>query len=87
MKGITETLTWRPIAAVEPAHGQLCVVILSDEGQPRVLRYVNDPNLGAAFWEDPHRSARDWWEHRAHKYDQWAPAPIAPVAPPVAVAS
>lgn len=87
MSRLTETVTWRNLVTVEPAHGQLCVVILSGEGSPRVLKYINDPDLGAPFWEDPHRSGRDWWEHRTEKYDQWAPAPMAPVAPPVAVAS
>ena len=84
---LTETVTWRHVEDGAPAHEQLCIVILAGEGEPRVLRYVDDPDLGAPFWDDPHRSARDWWNKQAHALDQWAPAPIAPVAPPVAVAS
>lgn len=84
---LTEAITWRPLRAQEPAHEQLCLVILADESSPRVLEFVNDPALGAAFWNDPHRSSREWWNKAAHAFDQWAPAPSAPVAPIVAVAS
>lgn len=84
---LKETVTWQRVEIAEPEHEQLCVVILAGETMPRVVRYINDPDLGGAFWDDPHRSARDWWNKDAHKFDQWAPAPIAPIAPPVAVAS